>query len=90
MASSLTQYYLDFLRNRGLVDLYQKVAAEAVAKFPESRAVASHFVGALLRKKDYKGGSEGRLVRCSLRCDQRDDREAAAVGVHVRVSSVGV
>ena len=29
---------------------------EAVAKFPESRAVASHFVGALLRKKDYKGG----------------------------------
>lgn len=50
------QYYLDFLRSRGLVDLYQKVAAEAVAKFPESRAVASHFVGALLRKKDYKGG----------------------------------
>ena len=56
LLSPLTQYYLDFLRSRGLVDLYQKVAVEAIAKFPESRAVASHFVGALLRKKDYKGG----------------------------------
>lgn len=70
MSSSLTQYYLDFLRARGLNDLYQKVAAEAVAKFPASRAVASHLVGALLRKKDYKGGSDERRVSCSLRGDQ--------------------
>ena len=56
MLSPLTQYYLDFLRSRGLVDLYQKVAAEAVAKFPESRAVASHFVGALLRKRLTQAG----------------------------------
>ena len=44
------------MRDRGLTDLYQKIATEAVSKFPDSRVIHSHLVGALLRQKDYKSG----------------------------------
>ena len=47
---------MQFLRDRGLTDLYQKIATEAVSKFPDSRVIHSHLVGALLRQKDYKSG----------------------------------
>ena len=32
------------------------MAAEAVDKFPSSRVISAHYVGALLRNKDYKTG----------------------------------
>lgn len=54
--AAATQYYLNFLRDRDLNDLYTKVAAEAAAKFPTSRVLGSHRVAALLRTKDYKAG----------------------------------
>ena len=32
------------------------MAAEAVDKFPSSRVISAHYVGALLRNRDYKAG----------------------------------
>lgn len=60
------QYYLDYLRDHQLFDLYQQVCEEARMKvmlyvclneqFPDVRVIGSHYVESLLRNKEYDKG----------------------------------
>ena len=63
---SSDQYYLDYLKEHDLNELYLKVATEASSKvifisfhlfqFPQSRVLNSHYIASLIKNKNYEAG----------------------------------